>query len=148
MYSTRLQTQSRYWHSGYRSPASGAIARLGSEVTRSAAARFCGRAPRARSSDWATGDVATSRSGQLAFELAPHRIRVNVVAAGWIRLPAFEQAWQAVSAREQAFVLEGISLRRLGKPDEVAAAIEFPAREASRCVTGATIDVNGGWWVS
>jgi NAD(P)-dependent dehydrogenase (short-subunit alcohol dehydrogenase family) len=85
---------------------------------------------------------------QLAFELAPHRIRVNAVAAGWIRLPAFEQAWQALSAREQAFVLEEISLRRRGEPDELAAAIEFLASEASRYVTGTTIDVNGGWWVS
>jgi NAD(P)-dependent dehydrogenase (short-subunit alcohol dehydrogenase family) len=85
---------------------------------------------------------------QLAFELAPHRIRVNAVAAGWIRSPACAQAWQALSAREQAFVLEEISLRRLGEPDEVAAAIEFLASEASRYVTGTTIDVNGGWWVS
>lgn len=85
---------------------------------------------------------------QLAFELAPHRIRVNAVAAGWIRTPASEQAWQALSPREQAFILEEISLRRLGEPDEVAAAIEFLASEASRYVTGTTIDVNGGWWVS
>jgi NAD(P)-dependent dehydrogenase (short-subunit alcohol dehydrogenase family) len=53
---------------------------------------------------------------QLAFELAPHRIGVNAVAAGWIRTPASEQVWQALTAREQAFVLEEISLRRLESP--------------------------------
>jgi 3-oxoacyl-[acyl-carrier protein] reductase len=93
-----------------------------------------------------SGIVGLTR--QLAFELAPHRIGVNAVAAGWIRTPASEQAWQALTAREQAFVLEEISLRRLGEPDEVAAAVEFLVGEASRYVTGATIDVNGGWWVS
>lgn len=85
---------------------------------------------------------------ELAFELAPHRIRVNAVIAGWIRTPSCEQAWQSLGAREQAFVLEEISLRRLGEPDEVAAVIEFLASEASRYVTGTAIDVNGGWWVS
>jgi 3-oxoacyl-[acyl-carrier protein] reductase len=93
-----------------------------------------------------SGIVGLTR--QLAFDLAPHRIRVNAVAAGWIRTPASEQAWQSLSAREQAFVLEEISLRRLGEPDEVAAAIEFLTSESSRYVTGTAIDVNGGWWVS
>lgn len=85
---------------------------------------------------------------QLAFELAPHRIRVNAVAAGWLRTPAGERAWQALTEREQGFVLDEISLKRLGEPDEIAAAVEFLATDQSRYVTGTTIDVNGGWWVS
>jgi 3-oxoacyl-[acyl-carrier protein] reductase len=93
-----------------------------------------------------SGIVGLTR--QLAFELAPHRIRVNAVVAGWISTPASEVAWQALPAREQAFVLEEISLRRFGEPDEVAAVMEFLASESSRYVTGTAIDVNGGWWVS
>ena len=44
--------------------------------------------------------------------------------------------------------MEEVSLRRLGEPDEVAAVVGFLASEASSYLTGATIDVNGGWWMS
>jgi 7-alpha-hydroxysteroid dehydrogenase len=85
---------------------------------------------------------------QLAFELAPKRIRVNAVTVGWIRTTASERAWRELSDRDRAFLLEEISLRRLGEPDEAAAVVEFLVTEASSYVTGAAIDVNGGWWMS
>lgn len=85
---------------------------------------------------------------ELAFELAPHRIRVNAATIGWIRTAAAEPAWQALSERERSFLLEEISLRRLGEPDEVAAVVEFLATDVSSYVTGTAIDVNGGWWMS
>lgn len=85
---------------------------------------------------------------ELAFELAPHRIRVNAVAVGWIRTPASERAWRKLSSKDQSFLLEEISLRRLGEPDEAAAVVEFLATDASSYVTGSAIDVNGGWWMS
>jgi len=85
---------------------------------------------------------------ELAFELAPSRIRVNAVSIGWIRTDLGEQAWRKLTERERGFVLEEISLRRLGEPDEAAAVIQFLASEASSYVTGAAIDVNGGWWMS
>ena len=85
---------------------------------------------------------------QLAFELAPHHIRVNAVTVGLIRSPDTEATWRKLSTRQQMFLLEEISLKRFGEPDEVAAAIEFLAGEASSYVTGTGIDVNGGWWMS
>lgn len=85
---------------------------------------------------------------ELAFELAPHRIRVNAATIGWIRTSASERAWQQLSSQEQSFLLEEISLRRLGEPEEAAAVVEFLATDASSYVTGTAIDVNGGWWMS
>ncbi len=85
---------------------------------------------------------------ELAFELAPHRIRVNAATIGWIRTPASERAWRKLSRKDQSFLLDEISLRRLGEPDEAAAVVEFLATDASSYVTGTAIDVNGGWWMS
>jgi 3-oxoacyl-[acyl-carrier protein] reductase len=85
---------------------------------------------------------------QLAFELAPHRIRVNAVAMGLIRTPETEAMWNALAERDRQFLREEISLRRMGEPEEVAAVVEFLASSASRYVTGTAVDVNGGWWVS
>jgi NAD(P)-dependent dehydrogenase (short-subunit alcohol dehydrogenase family) len=90
--------------------------------------------------------VALTR--QAAFELAAQKIRVNAVAVGWVRDEATEAAWRALSERDRAYLLEEISLRRLGEPEEVAAVIEFLATGASSYVTGTVIDVNGGLWMS
>jgi NAD(P)-dependent dehydrogenase (short-subunit alcohol dehydrogenase family) len=88
-----------------------------------------------------------SQTRQLAFELAPRRVRVNAVAYGWIRGIAPE-ADEGLSDAEKEFLLSEISLRRPGKPDEVAAVIAFLAGAASSYVTGTVLDVNGGWWMS
>ena len=85
---------------------------------------------------------------ELALELAPRSIRVNAATVGWIRAAAADRAWHALSERERAFLLEEISLRRLGEPDEAAAVVEFLASDASSYVTGTAVDVNGGWWMS
>ena len=85
---------------------------------------------------------------QLGFELAPRRIRVNAVSLGWIRSGERDREWDAMTAREREFLLEEISIGRPGEPDEVAAAVEFLASDASSYVTCNAIDVNGGWWTS
>jgi 3-oxoacyl-[acyl-carrier protein] reductase len=84
---------------------------------------------------------------QLAFELAPRRIRVNAVAHGWIR-GIDPEPDAGLSEREKEALLAEISLRRPGEPDEVAAVITFLAGPASSYITGTILDVNGGWWVS
>lgn len=92
------------------------------------------------------GVLAATR--QLGFDLAPRGIRVNAVAVGLIRSAEAEQALAKLTDREREFLWEEVSLRRLGEPDEVAAVIEFLASERSSYLTGTTIDVNGGWWMS
>jgi 3-oxoacyl-[acyl-carrier protein] reductase len=96
----------------------------------------------------ATGGALLALTRQLALELAPRRIRVNAVVAGLVEGGVGHPEWLAMSDRERSFVLQEISLGRLGRPDEVAAAVEFLSLNVSSYVTGTAIDVNGGWWMS
>lgn len=73
-------------------------------------------------------------------ELAERGIRVNALSPGPIDTPMFEQVSdgmrQALSAQ--------IPLRRLGKPEEVAAAALFLASAESSFIAGAELDIDGG----
>lgn len=96
----------------------------------------------------AAGGAILALTRQLAFELAPWRVRVNAVVVGLIEDETAEPLWSALSETERAFVLDEISLGRIGRPDEAAAVVEFLALGGSSYVTGTAIDVNGGWWMS
>lgn len=79
----------------------------------------------------------------LALELGPHGITVNAIAPGFIKTPRIEAAgWGDASA---AFI-ESLPLRRAGKPDDIAGVVAMLCSEAGGYVSGATIDVNGGWY--
>ncbi len=85
---------------------------------------------------------------QTARELGPHGIRVNCVAPGFIRSnPASERQWEAMGEEGQRRLLEGIALRRLGQPEEIARAVVFFASNDATYVTGQTISVDGGHWM-
>jgi 3-oxoacyl-[acyl-carrier protein] reductase len=43
--------------------------------------------------------------------------------------------------------LDSIPLRRIAEPEDIASAVLFLASEESRCITGATLDVNGGLYL-
>ncbi|MBE0597030.1 MAG: SDR family oxidoreductase [Desulfuromonadales bacterium] len=76
-----------------------------------------------------------------ALELARHRITVNGVEPGMIGTSA------AVSLGDAGFqqkLAQGIPLGRLGKPEEIAAAMLFLASDAAGYITGQTIIVDGG----
>ena len=76
----------------------------------------------------------------LAREVAARGIRVNTVAPGPTDTPLMRgipQEW--ISSLEKA-----IPLGRLGRPDEVAAAVAFLASDESSFITGSTLTVNGG----
>jgi NAD(P)-dependent dehydrogenase (short-subunit alcohol dehydrogenase family) len=75
-----------------------------------------------------------------ARELAPD-VRVNAVAPGAIDTPMV----RSLPAERLASLVETIPLKRLGTPEEVAAAILFLAADECSYLTGATIDINGGW---
>jgi 3-oxoacyl-[acyl-carrier protein] reductase len=76
----------------------------------------------------------------LAMELAPHGITVNAVAPHAI---ATEMSGQWPEEKRQR-IIQSIPLRRLGLPEEVAAAVAFLASAEAAFITGATLDVNGG----
>jgi NAD(P)-dependent dehydrogenase (short-subunit alcohol dehydrogenase family) len=75
-----------------------------------------------------------------ARELAPD-VRVNAVAPGAIDTPMV----RALPPERLAALIETIPLKRLGTAQEVAAAMLFLAADTCCYMTGATIDINGGW---
>ena len=78
----------------------------------------------------------------LALELGPHNIAVNAIAPGFIKTPRIAQAdWGNAG---EAFI-QSLPLRRAGKPDDIAGVVAMLCSEAGGYVSGATIDVNGGW---
>ena len=82
---------------------------------------------------------------QLALELGEHGVTVNSVAPGFVRSnPASEAQWQAYGPDGQAKVLEGIFMRRLGTPDDIADAVLWLASDAAGWVTGQVLSVDGG----
>jgi len=78
-------------------------------------------------------------SKSLARTVAP-RVRVNILAPGWIET-AFAAGLDG--ARHQA-VAESVPLRRWGTPEDVAGAAVFLASPAASFLTGQTLLVGGG----
>ena len=79
----------------------------------------------------------------MAVELAPHNIRVNSVAPTFIETPM--TAPMLAKPEFRAFVDTMIPLGRIGKPDDVAAAVLYLVSSAADMVTGTSLLVDGGW---
>jgi len=79
----------------------------------------------------------------LALELAPHGIRVNVVAPGVVDAGVSAQIFREVPARRQAMEAV-IPLGCLGRPEQVADAVAYLLSDAAGYVTGTTLVVDGG----
>lgn len=88
--------------------------------------------------------VALSRA--LAVELAPHAIRVNCLAPGWVDTPFNAPAIAAMGGRAtlDAMVEATVPLKRQGTPTEIASAVAFLATNDSTYMTGQTLVVDGG----
>lgn len=91
----------------------------------------------------ASKGAITAFSKSLARELASKKIRVNCVAPGLIDTPMIADLPQQV--------LEGYiknnPQQRIGRPEEVAAAVAFVACDATHMV-GQTLHVDGGSWMA
>ena len=79
----------------------------------------------------------------LAQEWAELGITVNVVAPGAIDTPMVSSA--QIPQEAMASMLARIPLKRMGRPEEVAAMVVFLASEEASYITGATFYVDGGW---
>jgi 3-oxoacyl-[acyl-carrier protein] reductase len=77
----------------------------------------------------------------MAIELGPYNIRVNAVCPGYIVTPL---AARIDSPEFMAAYAEKLPLRRLGKPEEVAALFAFLASEDAAFITGETVVIDGG----
>ena len=77
----------------------------------------------------------------MAMELAEYAITVNSVAPGVIYTPIHERTNTPESLER---LRQNIPLKRLGKPEEVAACIAFLASDEAAYITGENIAVNGG----
>ena len=91
-------------------------------------------------------DYAVSKAGvavltkRMANEMAPYGITVNSVAPHAIETPMTEDHGEEGKKR----IVAKIPLKRLGRPEEVAAAVLFLASDEASYITGQTLHVNGG----
>jgi NAD(P)-dependent dehydrogenase (short-subunit alcohol dehydrogenase family) len=93
---------------------------------------------------------AASKAGLIALSknfarnYGPFGVNVNAIAPAAIETPmAAGLAGNSPGLRER-LILE-IPLRRFAAPGEIASVVDFLASDGASFVTGATIDVNGGW---
>jgi NAD(P)-dependent dehydrogenase (short-subunit alcohol dehydrogenase family) len=78
-----------------------------------------------------------------ALHWARRGVRVNSVHPGFIATGTLIERTSG-TPREQAMI-DGTPMRRLGRPEDVAAAIAFLASDDSAYVTGSELYVDGGW---
>lgn len=82
-------------------------------------------------------------SGVLANELAPRRIRVNVVSPGFVVTEGTHTAGVVGSDMEAGFIAQ-TPLGRAGQPDDIAGVVAFLASDDARWLTGEVITASGG----
>lgn len=88
------------------------------------------------------GMMGFSRS--LAREVGSRGITVNVVAPGFIDTDMTRE----LSEAQREAMLKDIPLNRLGEANDIAATVSFLASDSAAYITGQTIHVNGGMYVT
>lgn len=88
------------------------------------------------------GVIGFSKS--LAREVGARGITVNAVAPGFIDTDMTSGLPEA----HKTALLEQVPAKRLGEPEEIAAAVTFLASPAAGYITGETLNVNGGMYMS
>lgn len=117
-------------------------ARWGRIITISSIVGSMGNPGQANYSATKSGVEGFSRS--LASEISSRGITVNCVAPGFIDTAMT----QALPDAQRDALLGRIAAGRLGQPVEVAAVVGFLASEGAAYITGETIHVNGGMYMS
>ncbi|HWK34812.1 glucose 1-dehydrogenase [Sphingomonas sp.] len=92
----------------------------------------------------------TTKGGMLGFartlarQMAKTGVTVNAIAPGVVDTDLIRTHMKP-EVREQ--VVADIPLGRLADPAEIGAAVAFLASDEAAYITGATLDVNGGFWI-
>jgi 3-oxoacyl-[acyl-carrier protein] reductase len=77
----------------------------------------------------------------VARELGRYQINVNVVLPGLILTPTIAK----MAEKYKNMIIEATPLGRMGQPEEVANVVAFLASDEASFITGASIEVSGGW---
>ncbi|NRA59603.1 MAG: 3-oxoacyl-ACP reductase FabG [Psychrobium sp.] len=80
----------------------------------------------------------------LAKEVASRGITVNTVSPGFIQTDMTEE----LTDEQKQAILAQVPAARLGKPEEIAAAVAFLASDMAAYISGETLHVNGGMYMS
>jgi 2-hydroxycyclohexanecarboxyl-CoA dehydrogenase len=80
----------------------------------------------------------------LALEYGPAGITVNAVPPGFIDTPMLRNAEARGRLRNVAATIDATPVRRMGKPEDIAAACAFLISEEAGYITGQILGVNGG----
>jgi len=82
-----------------------------------------------------------------AIELAPHRIRVNIVHPGWIDTPGERKFFTEEQLEAGA---QQLPFGRLGQPEEIGKGVVYILSDDAAYMTGSTLLIDGGvslpWW--
>jgi 3-oxoacyl-[acyl-carrier protein] reductase len=87
------------------------------------------------------GIVAMSKS--LAIEYAKKNINVNCISPGFISTAMTDQ----IDEKFKETIIAKIPSNRLGKPDDIANAVNFLSSDQSDYINGETLHVNGGMYL-
>jgi 3-oxoacyl-[acyl-carrier protein] reductase len=117
-------------------------ARWGRIISITSVVAASGNAGQANYAAAKAGVAGMTRS--LARELGSRNITVNCVAPGFIDT----DMTRALSEEQRNALVGQIPLGRLGKPEDIAAAVAFLASPAGDYVTGTVLHVNGGMFMA
>jgi NAD(P)-dependent dehydrogenase (short-subunit alcohol dehydrogenase family) len=107
------------------------------------AASFAAIVPSVGSAAYAASKAAVVQLTRvLASELGPWNVTVNAYAPGMI--PTAMNGFADMPEPVQARLLDTLSLRRWGRPEDVADLVCFLASDAAQYITGTLVDVSGG----
>jgi 2-hydroxycyclohexanecarboxyl-CoA dehydrogenase len=80
----------------------------------------------------------------LALEYGPEGVTVNAVPPGFIDTPMLRSAEARGRIRDVQATIDATPVRRIGKPEDIAAACAFLISDEAGYITGQILGVNGG----
>ncbi len=95
-------------------------------------------------------NYAAAKAGMLGFskslaqEIAVRNVTVNVVSPGFIDT----EMTQCLNEQQREAILSHVPMQRLGRPEDIAKTVAFLASDDAAYITGETIHVNGGLYMS